>query len=584
MDIIDRLEQRAREHPDRLLYRYLIDGETRAETLTYGDFFKEVQTLAQKLHSQTKPGQTVLLLYLPGLPFMIAFMACLYAGLVPVPTYPPLPRRLESELKRIELLCRDSTPALLLLDQMTSRLLKLSFLKEKGIAFLKALVFLKSDHFTFATIPQIVTENVRGDNSLKQRIPNPNGIAFIQYSSGSTNLPKGVMVTHTSLIDNVRQVQNHLGIHPGSTLVSWLPHYHDMGLIGILLSTIETGAQATFMSPKAFIEKPVRWLKALSTYRGTHTASPNFGFELAVRDLKRKGEISLDLSSLEVALCGAEPINPATPGHFYNALRPYGLQEGVFFPAYGLAENTLIASCGPKLRPPIIKSFDSEKLQNLEIEESAEGTLLVSCGQAVQNHTVAIVDPDSGVRQTEEKGGEIWIKGLSVTGGYWGKPELTESSFQAFTTEGEGPFLRTGDMGFIHKGELYIFGRIKDIIIVHGKKYAPQDIEFAVQNAHEAIRKGNVAAFSVPGLSTEQLVIVAEIKDTYPDEENPHILKAILHATTSNFQLPLREIVLIKPRTICKTTSGKIQRHGVKNLYLSHQLPVVASWLSPRHK
>ena len=585
MDIIERLEQNAREDPNKLVYRYLIDGESRIEELTNGQLLIKVQILAGALHEKVQPGGMAFLLFIPGMSFFITYLACLYAGITPIPTYPPLPRRLESELHRLEMICRDAKPEILLLDKMTSRVLTASFIKETVVNSVKRLFFLKTEDLTLSKLPRLVTEDIDANSPLERPLTNPEGIAFIQYSSGSTNLPKGVIVTRDNLMNNLTVELHHLGLTSDSRVFSWLPHYHDMGLIGIMLCTIAGQFQTTFMSPMAFIEKPIRWLQAMSKYKMTHTGAPNFGYELCLRDLKRRGpqNFNFDLSTMEVALCGAEPISPNAALGWYNDLKIYGLKEGVFFPAYGLAEHTLIASCGPKGRPPIVKTFNSEKLQALQIEDADEGTSLVSCGHVVQRHELAIVDPETKIKQPEEKGGEIWLKGPSVARGYLHKTELTETSFHAHTQDGDGPFLRTGDMGFIHQGELFIFGRIKDLIIVHGKKYAPQDIEIAVQDCHEAIRKGNVAAFSIAGPSSELLVIVAEKSDNYPAQQNAEILKSILQATTRNFQLPLREIVLIKPKTISKTTSGKIQRHGVRNLYLANKLEVVDRWHSPRH-
>lgn len=579
MFIVDCLESHAAETPTKRAFRFLPNGDEKAIELTYSQLRARARTLARALNKRVAPGGVALLLYAPGLDFIIAFLACLYAGVTAVPASPPIQRRLDMNIFRLEMICEDAAPDIILADNSTSRLLTAALFKENVKALLTRLIqWNPSAQLALDTIPVFVTEGLKVEQGEFQPLLSSE-IAFIQYSSGSTRQPTGIMVTHANLMHNLQGICKRFGIGKKSIMVSWLPHYHDMGLIGFILAPLVSQAFAIILSPQEFAANPLRWLKAIATYRATHTGSPNFGYELCLRAIKQHQE-EFDLSNLEVALCGAEPIDPELPQRFYEELKGFGIKKEVFFPVYGLAETTLLAAGGQNGRLPIIKTFDTHKLRDLIVEETESGSKLVGCGQAIENHEILIVDPETYAVQPRERAGEIWLRGPSVAKGYWKKQEATHDIFQAFTQDGQGPFLRTSDMGFMHSGDLFIFGRLKDIIVVHGKKYAPQDIELLAQNAHEGIRKGNIAAFSISVNNAEQLVVVAE-KSEKVRTDNQQIFNAILSAIAENCDLPLYAIVLIKPKSISKTTSGKIQRHRVKNRFIANALQELDAWYAP---
>ena len=580
MFITDCLESHASENPTKCAYRFLKEGK--ANELTYAQLRAKARALAHILNQKVAPGGVALLLYTPGLDFIIAFLACLYAGIAAVPTYPPIARRLNIDIFRLEMICEDATPDIILADAAASKLLTAALFKENMKALLLKLIQLNrnaTDTLTLDKTPLFVTEGI-DSNEEYQAASHPHDIAFIQYSSGTTSQPKGIMVTHENLQHNIESIRKLLQLHKKSTMLGWLPHYHDMGLIGFILSPLVSQAYAILLSPFEFTEKPLLWLQALTDYRATHTGSPNFGYELCLKVIKQNLQAAFDLSNLELALCGAEPINSELPERFYEGLKGFGVKREVFFPVYGLAESTLLVAGGTKGRNPVVQTFDTPKLRHLIAEKTEEGSKLVGCGQSMDKHEILIVDPDTRAVQPEEHAGEIWLRGPSVTKGYWKKEQVTQEIYRAYTQEGQGPYLRTGDMGFFHEGELFFFGRIKDIILMRGKKYAPQDIESLVQSSHAGIRKGNVAAFSLFLDQTEQLVIVAEKSDKVK-ADNQHIFDAIRSTVAIHFDLPLYAIVLIKARSLNKTTSGKIQRQGAKKSFMTNSLHQLDAWFSP---
>ncbi|MCB1032516.1 MAG: amino acid adenylation domain-containing protein, partial [Acidobacteria bacterium] len=403
-------------------------------------------------------------------------------------------------------------------------------------------------------------------------MPQADDLAFLQYTSGSTATPKGVAVSHGSLLHNQEMIRRAFGHSERSSVVGWLPLFHDMGLIGNVLQPLYAGIPCVLMPPMAFLQRPIRWLRAISHYRATSSGGPNFAYEHCLRKLTPESLEGLDLSCWEAAFNGAEPVRAQTLERFAEALRPHGFRRQAFFPCYGLAEATLLVTGGGRDRLPVLARVRSSSLEARQVEEEAGGLELVSSGPAWGDQEVAIVDPDTRLPCPPDRVGEIWVKGPSVALGYWNQPERTRQTFGArLADSGDGPFLRTGDLGFLRAGELFVTGRIKDLIILRGRNLYPQDIELAAQRSHEALRPGCGAAFSVEGSSGEQLVVVHEI-DHRACSQTEVIAQAIRLAVAESFDVEVQAVVLLGAGRLPKTTSGKIQRSLCRKLFLADEL------------
>jgi acyl-CoA synthetase (AMP-forming)/AMP-acid ligase II len=386
-------------------------------------------------------------------------------------------------------------------------------------------------------------------------------VAFLQYTSGSTGDPKGIMLTHANLLANSAAIHSVFGHSPASQGVIWLPPYHDMGLIGGILQFLYGGFPVTLMSPMAFLGKPVRWLKAISRYHATTSGAPNFAFELCVRKVTEEDKVGLDLRSWNVAFCGAEPVRPSTLRRFASAFAECGFQRRAFLPCYGLAESTLMVT-GIRRPSPLAAAAPEEPRH-------------VGCGGVIAGHEVVIVDPETGAPRQPGVVGEIWVRGPSVAAGIWNRGEATRASFQARTPAGDGPFLRTGDLGYFAAGELCVTGRIKDLIISRGRKFHPHDIEETVYAAHPLVRSGCAAAFSALLRDEEQLCVVAELVTEPDPHEGQKVIQAIRRSVSTEHELQVRRIALLRQRTIPKTSSGKIQRYLCRDGLLGGTLDVL---------
>jgi acyl-CoA synthetase (AMP-forming)/AMP-acid ligase II len=435
------------------------------------------------------------------------------------------------------------------------------------------------------------------------REPNVTGdsLAVLQYTSGSTSAPKGVMVTHENLLSNLRAAQATGGLNSESVLVSWLPAHHDMGLIDGIIQPLFSGYPCYVLPPAAFLQRPLRWLQALSRYRVTHTGAPNFAYELCLQKVTPAQREALDLTNLQVAFNGAEPIRQETLRRFAEYFAPCGLRPGVLYSAYGLAEATLKVTTGDKAAPYATCTVEATALEQNHIVEVTDAPdarrpgstgrkTLVGCGKPSLGTRVVIVDPSTLLACEDGRVGEIWVAGPAVTAGYWNRPELTEQVFGARLADtGEGPFLRTGDAGFLRGGELFITGRLKDLIIIGGRNHYPQDIELTVEQSHPAVRAGSVAAFAVEVEGAEQLVIAAEVNQRYRPEDAPgqmaagavagrpsldlkSLARAVQREVADYYGLRVHALALLKMGSIPKTSSGKIQRQACRQDYLSGAL------------
>lgn len=566
---VDILRERASHQPEEIVYTFLLDGETESDWLTYQVLDRQARAIASTLQSYQTMGERALLLYPPGLEFVAAFFGCLYAGVVAVPVYPP---RRHQKNTRLEAIIDDARATIVL---TTASLL----------TTIQEALPLVNRHC-------IATDDLPNDVASAWQEPkiNSQSLAFLQYTSGSTGIPKGVMVSHGNLVHNSTLIHQLFGHNPQSRGVIWLPLYHDMGLIGGVLQPLYEGVPVTLMSPISFLKKPLRWLQAISRYQATTSGGPDFAYDLACRRISPEQLSSLDLSSWEVAFSGAEPIRAQTLERFANYFSPCGFRREAFYPCYGMAETTLIVSGGLKTEPPIIRPLKAGELEKNHVvsatEEEESIRFIVGCGRSWLNQKIVIVDPESLTLCEPDQVGEIWVSGASVAQGYWQQPEQTKQTFHNYLADaGEGPFLRTGDLGFLQDGELFITGRIKDLIIIQGRNHYPQDIEITVEQSHPSLRPSGGAAFTIEFAEQEKLVIAHEVERSSLRKLNPNeVIGAIRQAIAEEHNLQVYAVLLLKIGGIPQTSSGKVQRRACRERFLAGSLDVVADWsANPRN-
>ncbi len=574
--LVEIIRWRALHQPNQLACTYLSHGEAKDRSLTYAELDQEARAISAVLQHQAPKGARALLLYPPGIGFATAFFGCLYAGIIAVPAYPPQVSRLERTLPRIRAIMNNAQPSVAL---TTSAVLSgLETILEQAPDF-KNMYWLATDAVPEAMAQEWQEPALNGDT-----------LAFLQYSSGSTGTPKGVMVAHSNLLHNMAFLHRRNEHTAESHMVSWLPLFHDMGLIGGgLLQPLYSGFPLTLLSPASFLQRPMRWLETISQTRATVSGGPNFAYDLCVRRTTEEQRATLDLSNWGVAFNGAEPVRHDTLERFIQAFEPCGFRREAFYPCYGLAEATLFVTGGAKADPPIYQAVAEDALMRNQVvpiaPEQQQGRILVSSGKVWPELQVVIVDPDTRIQSPSGQVGEIWAAGPSIAQGYWNQPEETRATFQAHLADtGEGPFLRTGDLGFLQGQDLFVTGRRKDLIIIRGQNHYPQDIELTVEQSHPAVRPGCCAAFAYDSGAKEQLVIVAEVDHRYQAKQeqtgttehsrldSQAVIKAIRQMVSEHHELQVHDVVLIKPGHIPKTSSGKIQRHACRAGFLAGSL------------
>ncbi|MES1243434.1 MAG: amino acid adenylation domain-containing protein [Acidobacteriota bacterium] len=557
--LIDVLRRRATEQPGHPSYVFLGDGEVEESRAGFDDLDRRARGIGAALAEAGAAGERVLLLFPPGLEFISGFLGCLYGGALAVPAYPP---RSQRGLPRLQAIVDDARPRVVL---TTAALLERTRALLGPSPALRGAVWLAADGL-----------EARAD---EWREPAVDGstIAFLQYTSGSTSTPKGVMVSHANLLHNEEMIRRAFAQSQESVIVGWLPLYHDMGLIGNVLQPLYLGASCVLMSPMAFLQQPVRWLDAISRYRATTSGGPSFAYELCARKVTAEQKARLDLSSWRLAFNGAEPVRAATLERFAREFAACGFRREAFYPCYGLAEATLFATGGEPGRLPVERVFDASGLEVGGARTAEDGRELVGCGRAWMDQRVEVVDPETAGLCPPGRVGEVWIAGPSVARGYWGNAAATERDFHArLAAEPEaGPFLRTGDLGFFHEGELFVTGRLKDLVILRGRNHYPQDLELTAELAHPALRPGCGAAFSVDLEGEERLVIVQELERRAGDGDASEVADAIREAVAGEHEVQVHEVVLIRAGTIPKTSSGKIQRHACRAAWLTGELNVL---------
>jgi acyl transferase domain-containing protein/acyl-CoA synthetase (AMP-forming)/AMP-acid ligase II/NADPH:quinone reductase-like Zn-dependent oxidoreductase/NAD(P)-dependent dehydrogenase (short-subunit alcohol dehydrogenase family)/acyl carrier protein len=564
--LVELLSWRALCQPHRVAYTFLVDGEREEVSLTYRELDEQARIIAAFIQANGGAGSHVLLLYPQGLEYIAAFFGCLYAGAVAIPTYPPRPNRSPDRLNTI---IADAEVTLALTTSAVRQKLNVSIAVEP---LLSSLRLVATDELPQSLLSVWRAPSLSGES-----------LAFLQYTSGSTASPKGVMVSHGNLLFNHRMLQSGVEHPAAATYVSWCPLFHDLGLIGNALQSLYTGDRCVIMSPAAFLQKPFRWLDAISRYKATSSGGPNFAYDLCARKITPEQRATLDLSSWTLAVNAAEPVRGETLRRFAETFAECGFRPEAFYPCYGLAEATLIVSGGGKAAPPVLGRFEREALEQHRAVpvacETEDASTLVGCGHSLLDERVVIVDPETLDECAPQQVGEIWVAGRNVAQGYWKKEEETERTFRAYLAQSnEGPFLRTGDLGFVSKGELFVTGRLKDLIIIRGHNHYPQDIELTVEQSHEALHATGGAAFALDVEGAERLCIVHELTRQGRHADTREIVEAIRRAVVEQHELEVYAVALVKPGMIPKTSSGKIQRTECRRRYLSQSLEPVCEW------
>ncbi|MEH2308572.1 fatty acyl-AMP ligase [Nostoc sp.] len=554
---VEILNVRASLQTNDTAFVFINSPESKLE-VTFGQLHTKAAAIAAELQKYNPDGERALLLYRPGIDFIVAFFSCLYAKVIPVPVHPV---RNQREISRLSGIVENAQ-------------IKFVLTTEDSIVDFQKI---------YSEIPYINNARWIATNSQLEaasrdwKMPAIQGtdIAFLQYTSGSTGQPKGVIVTHSNLIHNQQAIKQGFQHSQETIFVGWLPLYHDMGLIGNVLQPLYLGIKSVLFPPFNFLQSPAIWLKTISEYRATTSGGPNFAYELCVNKITDEEIKDIDLSSWKIAFNGAEPVKANVIESFINRFKKYGFKAEVFYPCYGMAETTLFVSGGNPQDKPVLLPVDEQELENhrIKVVDNDTKKVLIGCGNVHGEHDVRIVNPETHTLCSLEEIGEIWIAGGSVAAGYWNVNQQTQETFQAYLTTGEGPYLRTGDFGFFVERELFITGRLKDLIIIRGLNHYPDDIENTVEKSNIAIRPGGTAAFTVDvnGDANAKLVVVCEIKKDMLNKVDNSQLLAIVRKNISDVHgLRLHDLVLIMPGTLPKTSSGKKRRRHCTTLYLQN--------------
>lgn len=563
---VDCLRYWAEQQSDSVAF-YFTDGESDELQWTYEELDRRARAIGKALSALGMVGQRALLLYPPGLDFVAGFFGCLYAGAIAVPAYPP---RRNRYMDRIDAISHDADAKVALTVREVSA--RVEGLLDESPS-LKKLTWLATDQISLDLADQWKMPDLRGDS-----------LAILQYTSGSTGTPKGVMLTHANLLANCELITYSFEPTRGAIGMTWLPTYHDMGLVGGILNPLFIGRPNVLMSPMAFLQKPARWLRGITKYKVTISGGPNFAYQLCTDKVTDEELQGLDLSTWEVAFNGAEPIRPDTLRDFTKRFGPVGFRHQTFFPCYGMAETTLIVTGSTKQTPAIIQAFDGKALdEHRVVPASADEPIsreLVGCGHVLPEEEVLIVDPESCKRLPDHQVGEVWVRSASVGRGYWRKTDVTRETFQArLAGESGKTYLRTGDLGFMDHNELFITGRLKDLIIVRGVNRYPQDIELTVERTDSRLQAGATAAFAVDLNGRECLIIISEV-ERVRQKDWSEVIQAIRRNVTREHELPPDGIVFVRFGSMPKTSSGKIQRHACRNEFLNNSLQVIAQWFA----
>ena len=556
--------------PQGKAYTMLDAQGVETASITYGTLQAQAYDVARSLLSHGLQSRNVILLYPPGIEFIVGFFGCLLAGVVAAPIHAPKRNRSNQKIANLVLA---TEAAAILLPTAQAETFRTILSKEEN--WPEEVAYITTDQ-----LPNLPPSHIK--------LPeiNSTDLAFLQFTSGSTSLPKGVMISHFNCLSNLEMALSVTQATPASTFVSWLPHYHDLGLVAHLLHSFYGGSHCVMLAPTTFVSRPIEWLRAITKYRGEYTGAPNFAYQLCVDKIRPEEQQDLDLSSLRMAINAAEPINAQTLWDFTNKFAENGFKPRMFLPAYGMAEGTVFISSGTLDQDPVYLGVDLEKLGRENVAGEALGDVqkkvFVGCGHAKLREQMFIVDPQNRCEVPPYHVGEVWVSGPNVMCGYYNNPEATAKTLVSLG--GDRLYLRTGDLGFMdEQGELYITGRLKDMIIINGVNYYPQDLESCVEKAHPDLRSNGAIAFSIAGTTGEELVVVAELskagmtkmrRSGYLEE----LVEAMCSALGEQFEIPLNQLVFLKIGQIPKTSSGKLRRQQCKQEFLQNRQNALAKW------
>jgi acyl-CoA synthetase (AMP-forming)/AMP-acid ligase II len=559
------LRSHASARPEHRLYTLLGGDGRELGAITFEALELQSRRIAAALQAVARRGERAVLLYAPGLDYITGLLGTMQAGLLAVPAYPPDPTRLERTLPRLRAIVEDAQASVIL---TTSQIVAVSEAFGGREPELRGLRWVATDTIPTGAEAEWRDPGVCADD-----------LAILQYTSGSTGSPRGVMLSHSNLLSNLALITGNFQADASCTQVSWLPPYHDMGLIGGILAPLYVAAHSVLMQPLDFLRQPALWLQAITRYRATHCGSPNFGYELCNKRVSPEQRAGLELSSWRLAFCGAEPINPRVVERFCDGFAPYGFARGAFLASYGLAEATLHVTSRPHGSGPLVLGMQSEALERGRAVPAVGDAArrIVSCGRPGAGVEVAIVEPSSRRRCDPGEVGEIWLRSPSVASGYWNQPERSAATFQAYMATGEGPYLRTGDLGFECDGELFVAGRLKDLIVIRGRNLYPQDLESTASDSHPALRAGCAIAFAIDVDDEEHLVVVQEV-DPRRSTNFDEMTAAIRRDIAEQHGVQPHAVVLLAPGALFKTTSGKVQRQASRRAFLDRTLTPLAQW------
>ncbi|WP_167978523.1 fatty acyl-AMP ligase [Lentzea indica] len=555
--VVSAFQALRKRSPERLLFTFVDEHGRDEETVTVSALGEAATAVGSALRGWGfRPGDRALLVYPPGPDFLRALVGCLTAGVVPVPVYPPNPMRLGHDMAGFRSIVDSCAPRAVLTNGAYER--------ARTVGAVTG--FFDRAKPEWPRLRWHRTDRVRPGSSFDWHAPvSVDEPALLQYTSGSTASPKGVVITHGNLACEISANALDLGLGDDTVGVFWLPQYHDLGLISVILSTLTGNSHSYLMSPLSFLHRPALWFDVMSRVRATHTAAPNFAFDLAVRKTTAEQRAAWDLSALRVVMSAAEPVRASTVDAFCTAFASAGLRRSSFYPAYGLAEHTVSVSMGGKA----VLRLDRAALQRGEVLASPDGLPVMGCGRVTKPSAhVLIVDPETCLPCAGDRVGEIWVTSGTKAAGYFGMESESRRVFEAQVPGDERFYLRTGDLGFFHESELFITGRLKDVIIINGRNHYPQDIEDSVRDCHTGVRPGGVVAFGVPREEGERLVLFVETRSKAPDAECAEIAEAARRRVFETHGLAVDEVVVRPQGLVLKTTSGKVRRRACRQAFL----------------